>query len=472
MPNPLSASARREDPVQWATALAETLVKSAKGAGAKACDATVGVGASLSAKARDGAVEDVSRSSSCAAGIRVIVDGRLGFATAAEAPHSQESADELAKSAVALARISSPSDHNLIPQATAPTGETLREEVERLKLYDEATAELDAGWAADRALEMEKILVGEKDIATVRDVGAGARRGVFALATSTGFSGGFRGCSVSLSASGIVNDQDHKKQVGGWWTAARTADALEATERVAKQAADRARARLGARKVASCKAPVIFDPSMARGFVGAVLGAINGESVARRASFLAEKKGEVIWIENAALVDDPSIPGALGSTPFDGEGLKVERQTLIDNDGRLLTWLLDARSASKLGESPRGHAQRGSSSQPGPGVTNVVLEGGEGDLDSIIAETERGLLVTQLLGHGPDMVTGEYSRGASGFWIEDGAIAFPVEEVTIAGEMVDMMRSIDRIGTDVEQRSSMLIPTIRFSELAISGSNA
>ena len=202
--------------MRWATNLAEHLVTAAKTAGATACDATVGVGSSLSAKARDGAIEDVTRSSSCAAGIRVIVDGRLGFATSASAPETPEDVDELAAAAVALARISSPSEHNVIPDATALSGEALAQEIERLALFHEETAALDAGWAAAQALAMERALSAEDGIATVRDVAAGARHGVFALATSTGFSGGFRGASASLSASAIVDDQDHKKQVGGW----------------------------------------------------------------------------------------------------------------------------------------------------------------------------------------------------------------------------------------------------------------
>lgn len=454
----------------WARELAERLVEAARSAGADACDATVGVGSSLSAKARDGEIEDVTRSSSRAAGVRVIVGGRLGFATSAEAPRTKEAIAELAKTAVALAEVSTPSEHNVIPDPTSESLEVLDERAQRLDLWDGDVAGADATWAAERALLMERVVRETPGISTVREVGAATSWGVFALATSKGFVGGYGGTSARLSASGVAEDEGGKKQVDGWWDAARSFADLGDPEAVASEAARRALARVGARKVPSAKAPVLFDPIMAKGFFAAVLSAINGDAVSRRASFLAEQKGEVVLVPGIRLRDDPLVPRGFGSRPFDDEGVAVRAMDLIDAEGRLCTWLLDARSASRLGERPTGHASRGSTSLPHPSSSNVQVLGGQGDFASIVRETERGLLVTSLLGHSPDLVTGEYSRGASGFWIEGGEIAFPVEEVTIAGHMLEMMRGLDRVGADLDTRSSLHAPTIRFAELSISGS--
>jgi PmbA protein len=454
----------------WAQDLATQLVEQTRKAGAQACDATVGVGASVSARARDGQVEKVTRSSSRGAGVRALVDGRLGFATSAQAPTTPEAVAELARTAVELAHISSPSEHNRIPDATAPSGAELDDAVARLALWHDDVAAAEAGWAAENALTMDRVLSSEEGITRVREIGAGTHRGIFALATSTGFCGGYGGTSASLSASGLAEEEGGKKQVDGWWHAARRFAELDAPEAIAKRAAERVRARVGARKVPTTKAPVIFDPQMAKTFFGAILSAINGDAVSRKASFLSGHMGEIVLAPGVAIDDDPTIPGAFGSRPFDDEGLATRAMPLIDEDGRLLTWLLDARSASKLGLSPTGHASRSSMSQPHPSSSNVEVRGGQGDLDSIIRGTERGLLVTSLLGKSPNMITGEYSRGASGVWIENGEIVHPVEEVTIAGEMLEMMKGIDRVGADHDRRSSLCAPTIRFATLSISGS--
>jgi PmbA protein len=245
---------------------------------------------------------------------------------------------------------------------------------------------------------------------------------------------------------------------------------LPAPDSVAEEAARRALSRKGARKIPTTRAPVIFDPSMARGFFAAITNALCGDALARKQSFLAGKKGERVLPEGISVVDDPLLVRGFASRPFDGEGIFTPKTSLIDGNGRITTWLHDARSASRLGESPTGHASRGASSMPSPSPTNVTVEGGRGDLAGIVKETRRGLLVTRLLGRGPDMVTGDYSRGASGFWIEGGEIAFPVEEVTVAGRMLEMMMALDRVGDDLDTRSSLRAPTIRFAELQISGS--
>jgi len=460
---------RLSDARTFAKDLAEQLVEAAKSAGATACDATVGISSSLSAKARDGAIEDVTRSSSRAAGVRVIVDGKLGFATSAQCPTTPEEVQALAADAVHLAEISTPSDINVIPEATAVSGDDLEQRFKQLKLCDDAILDIGADWATSQALLLEKVATSHDGIDTVRDASAGSRWGVFALASSNGFSGDYGATSASLSTSAVAPDGEHKKQVEGEWDASRFLKQLRSAEDIANDAARLALARVGAKKIPSTKAPVIFDPSMARTFLGAIIGAINGEGVARGASYLQDALDNEVWVKGHAIVDDPLLVQGFGSHPFDGEGLEVHKSTLFDDDGKLCMFLHDARSAQRMGTSPTGHASRSSMSMPSPSASNVVVQGGKGTLDDLIKDTERGLLVTSMLGHSPNGITGEYSRGASGFWIEDGAIAFPVEELTVAGTMQEMMRGIDRIADDAEARSSYRIGSIRFSELAISG---
>jgi len=465
----VSARAKYESDLTWSTTLAERLVSAATAAGADACDAAVGTGSSLTARARDGEIEDVTRSSSRGAGVRVVKDGKLGFATAAAAPSTDDEVRALAESAVALARVSTTSPHNVVLPATAPTGDALKALVASLALFDDETADAGADWATRLAIEGERVARAHQGIAGVRDAGASARRGTFALATSTGFVGGYGGTSANVWVSALIDDGP-KKQVDGWWSAARRIADLDTMESVAHEAARRTLARKGARKIPSGRMPVVFDPSMARTFFGAVLAALNGDAVARKASFLAGHVGEHVLVEGISLVDDPHLSRALGSHPFDGEAQKVDRATLIDEGGVLRSYLLDARSAARLGQKTTGHASRGAMGTPHPSSSNVTVVGGSGSFESIVRETERGIVVTHLLGHSPDLITGEYSRGAAGFLVERGEIVSPVEEITIAGDMREMMRGLDRVGADLDRRGALLAPTIRFRELMVSGS--
>lgn len=452
--------------VEWARELAGALVDAARKAGAEAADAAVSLGSAVSASARDGAVEEVARSSWRAAGLRVIVAGRLGFATSADAPLDARSIRALAESAVGLARVATPSDDNVLPVVGADLGAAAREAA--LRTWDDATADAGPDWATAHALAMDAALRRVPGVAGTKDVSAAARRGVLALATSSGFVGAQRGTSASLSCSAIAEDGT-RKQTERDWDAARAVGALRPPEEVARVAAERALARVGARTLPPTRAPVIFDPSAARAFFGALLAAASGAAVARRRSWLAELRGERILPPGIAVIDDPSIVGGLASRAYDGEGVLTSRTVVVDEHGVLCTLLTDARSAHRLGVERSGHAARGATTLPSPAPTNTSVTGGSGALDDLIAATPRGLLVTTLLGHGPDPVTGDYSRGAAGFWIDDGAIAFPVDGLSIAGRMIDMARGIDRLGTDAEARSALRAPSVRFGELAIGG---
>ncbi len=451
--------------LEQAETLARSLVEAAKKAGADACDAAVGMSSALSASARDGAIEDITRATSRTAGLRVVAGGRLGFVTWADAPLDAAAVDDMARAALELARASTPSEHNVIPRAPSLDAAGAPD----LGTWDEVTAEATPAWAIEQALAMERVLGATDGIAGVRDVSAYARRGIFALASSWGFSGAYRGTRASLSCSAVVEDGGGKKQIEGWSATARALGALAPAPGVAEEAARRALSRRGARKIETMRVPVIFDAQMARGFFASILHALCGDTLARKQSFLRGMKGEAVLAKGLSLVDNPALPGGFASRPFDGEGLVTDKLAVIDAGGRITTYLHDARSAARLGEAPTGHASRGAGSLPSPSPTNTTVEGGTGDLASIIRDTPRGLLVTRLLGRGPDMVTGDYSRGASGFFIEGGEIAFPVEEVTVGGKMLEMMRTIDRAGADLDLRSSLRAPPIRFAELQVSG---
>lgn len=455
-------------PMDHSRELAIRLVEAARKAGADACDATVGTSSSLSACARDGAIEDVTRATSRSAGLRVIIGGRLGFVTAADAPQTASELEDFARLAVELAKLSTPSEHNVIPDASA--GGTLATALETaLETWDDVTAAVQPGWAIEQALVMERALRSEPGIDGVRDATASARRGMFSLATSTGFAGAWRGTSASLSCSGVIEEPGGRKQIEGHWAASRKLRELASPDSIAREAARRVLARKGARKIESMRAPVIFDPSMARGFFGSVLQAACGDMLARKQSFLNGRLGTVVMAPGFAVIDDPLLRGGWASRPFDGEGLATAKLAILDSDGRLTTHLHDARSAARMGEAPTGHASRGAASLPSPSPTNTTVSGGSGDLASIIKDTTRGLLVTRVLGRAPDMVTGDYSRGAAGFLVLDGELAFAVEEVTIASSMLDMMQALDRVGGDLDCRSALRAPTIRFAEMQVGG---
>ncbi|MBM4279494.1 MAG: TldD/PmbA family protein [Deltaproteobacteria bacterium] len=453
-----------------AEGLAQALVDAARRTGAAACDATVGTSASLTVTARDGTVEEIGRSQSRAAALRVIVDGRLGFATASDAPTTPAEVDELVATAVGLARLATASPHNVVLPVVARSTDEWRAAGDALDTWDELTAHLDASWASAQALAMERIVRGHDGVTGVRDVSASCRRGVFALATSTGFVGALRGTSAALSCSAVVQDGPHKLQVETGWGAARALGRLPKPAEVADDAARRALARRGARRVSSTEVPVILDPSMSRAFFAGVLAVIGGEAVARRQSFLQDAVGRHVLPPGHTLIDDPLLPSGLASKPFDGEGQPTQRRVLVDDAGRLTGFLLDGRSAARLGAQSTGHASRGATSLPSPAPTNTTLLGGRGDLASIIASTKRGLLVTRALGRGADPTTGDLSRGVAGFWVEDGALAFPVEGITMAGNARQLLLSLDRVGADVDERSALRMPSVRFAAVALGGS--
>jgi PmbA protein len=288
------------------------------------------------------------------------------------------------------------------------------------------------------------------------------------FANSQGFSGGYAGTSFSLGAAPIAQSDDGSMQQGYWSTTARHFERLEDAEAVGKIATSRALRRLGARKIKTTQAPVVFDPDMAASLLRSVAGAASGPSLYRGASFLAGRLDTTIAAVNVTVRDDGRMLAGLGSKPFDGEGLATNQKNLIEN-GVLKTYLLDSYSARKLKLTPTANASRGVGDAPGVSPTNLYLQPGPYSPEQIIGSLKHGLYVTELIGFGVNGVTGDYSRGASGLWIENGEFAYPVQEITIASNLKDMFLGIEMIGNDLRWRSSVAAPTIKLAEMMIAG---
>ena len=257
-------------------------------------------------------------------------------------------------------------------------------------------------------------------------------------------------------------------QQGAWYTANRLLRKLEDAESVGITAAKRALRQLGARKIKTTRAPIVFDPDMAAGLIRSIAGAASGPSLYKGASFLLGQLGKSIAAPGITIIDDALILGGLGSKPFDGEGLPTSRKKLVDK-GVLATYILDCYSARKLGLAPTGNAARSVGEAPSVSTTNLYLEPGSYTPAQIIGSVKQGLYLTELIGFGVNMVTGDYSRGAGGIWIENGELAYPVNEVTIAGNLKDMMAGVEMIGNDLHWRSSTAAPTIKIAEMTIAG---
>ena len=300
-----------------------------------------------------------------------------------------------------------------------------------------------------------------------------ATTGRKALANSRGFVGSYRSSYAGVTAAPLAMDADGKMQRDGWWSSARRLADLESPEAVGKEAARRTLRRLGARRVPTQRVPIVFAPETARTLIGSVFEAASGDAIWRSASFLAGKLGETIAAPGLTIVDDntmllPTGAGGFGTSPFDDEGLPSRRTVVVEN-GVLRNYLLNTYTARKLGMKSTHNAARGLAGAPGIGCGNLFVEPGTLTPEQIIAEVPAGLYVTGLMGFGTNLVTGGYSRGATGLWIENGQLTHAVEEVTIAGNLAEMLRNVTAIGNDLVFRGSVASPTLRIDGMTIAG---
>jgi PmbA protein len=336
-------------------------------------------------------------------------------------------------------------------------------------MYDPEMGSLGAGEALARAKAGEDAAFAY-DPRIVNSEGATFTRaaGASALVTSGGFRGGYEGSYASLVVRPVVDDEGGKKRSGFHWSARRHLAELDAPVSVGQEAARRTLRKLGATKIGTQECPVVFDPDAGRSILDLFSGCIMGSSIWRRSSYLVDREGTEVASALVSVVDDPLIPKAPGSRPFDGEGLPARRNAVVDG-GVLKTYLLDTYSARKLQRDSTGNASRGSSGGVGPSTTNFILQRGATTPEALLAGTKSGLYVTEMMGFGFNAVTGDFSRGASGFWIENGELGHPVSEVTISLNLDELLKRIDAVADDLDLRTSTATPTFRVSRMTVAG---
>jgi len=446
-----------DNEAQNAIDLLNDLVAKAKKAGADAADAVAVAGTSLSHTRRLGKTEKLERSESQDLGLRVLIGKQQAIVSSSD--RAPATLDELVERAVAMARA--------IPEdpfcGLAEPGE-ITKTWPTLDMLD--PDEPSAETLIERARAAEETALAIEGITNSEGADAGWGRSRVALVASNGFAGTYAGSSHGVSASVIAGSGTAMERDYDFASAVYASD-LRRPEEIGREAAERAIKRLNARKMPTGKVPVIFDPRVARSFISHLLGSISGPSIARGTSFLKDKLHERIFPEAINIVEDPHRQRGLRSKPFDGEGIANKRRALIDK-GVLTTWLLDLRSARQLKMATTGHAARGTASPPSPAATNVWIEPGSQSPQELYADVKSGFYVTELMGMGVNGVTGDYSRGAAGFWIENGALAFPVSEMTVAGNLKDMFLRIVA-ANDLEFRTGADSPTLRIDDLTVAG---
>ena len=442
--------------------LARSVGRRALAKGADVAEASARGGFELSVKVRLGKPELVEEAGHHSIALRVIKAGRVAITSTSDlTPHGIERCVEDALELVELSEIdkeAGPADPSELSHPPFP----------ELELFDPAVAAINGDEALARALAGERAALDFDSRIELSEGATFARAdSSSALWLSSGFEGLTRGSYASLSVVPVVSDNGGKKRRGYYWTGARHVDKLEDAADVGREAARRTLGKLGARKVPTTEAPIVFDPDVARSLVGSFAGCIMGGSIWRKSSYLLDREGTLVASPLVTISDDPLIPRAPGSRAFDGEGLASRRNSVVEA-GVLRTFLLDCYSARKLGRRSTASAGRGGGSV-GPSTSNFVLAAGNTSPEAIIASTPRGLYVTELLGYGFNPVTGDFSRGAAGFWIEGGKLDFAVGEVTISGNLDAMLKNIDAVGSDLELKTSTAAPTLRIASMTISG---
>ena len=448
--------------------MAADVVALAVKAGASDAEAVVSEGDEFSVNVRMGQVETLKDSGSRGLGLRVFLGTRAASTSTSDL--TQDGIRQLVDGALALVKVTEEDPFT----GLAETGE-FGSLAGDLHLYDEDVYSLAGAERIEWARRAEAAALAEDPRITNSDGGSfDAATGRTVLANSRGFVGGYRTSYAGISAAPLAQDANGQMQRDGWWSSARRLADLESPEAIGKEAARRALRRLGARRVATQRVPIVFAPEVARTLIGSLFEAASGDSIWRGASFLAGKLGEQIGAPNLTIIDDntmllPSGMGGFGTSPFDGEGLPSLRTVVVEK-GVLCNYLLNTYTARKLSMKSTHNASRGLAGTPGIGCGNLNLEPGTLTAEQIIKEIPVGLYVTGLMGFGVNTVTGDYSRGATGLWIENGQLTHAVEEITIAGNLGEMLRNVTAIGNDLEFRGAVASPTLRIDGMTIAGS--
>jgi PmbA protein len=448
-------------------ALAADVVAQAMKAGATDAEAVVREGDEFSVTVRMGNVETLKESGSRGLGLRVFLGKRTGSASTSDLTF--DGIRQLVDGALALAKLTEED-----PFAGLPETDEFGIVDGDLKLYFEDVYSLPGPERIEWARRAEAAALGADPRITNSNGGSfDAATGRKVLANSRGFLGSYRTSYAGVSAAPLAVDANGQMQRDSWWSGARRMGDLESPESVGKEAARRTVRRLGAQRVPTQQVPVVFAPEVARSLIGSVFEAASGDAIWRHASFLAGKLGESIAASSLTIIDDnamllPTEVGGFGTSPFDGEGLPSLRTVVVEN-GVLRNYLLNTYTARKLGMKSTHNASRGLAGTPGIGAGNLYLQPGTLSPEEIIAAIPAGLYVTSLMGFGVNLVTGDYSRGATGLWIDNGHLTHAVEEVTIAGKLPEMLRNVTAIGNDLVFRGSVASPTLRIDGMTIAG---
>jgi len=441
--------------------LAKKLVHRAKKKGAREAEAFLEIGRQSSCRVREGEIEDLTEATSKGVGLRVISNQRLGFAYTSN--FDPDTLNQFVDRALQLAQAAAPNKLNGLPSP-----KDLSNRSEAGELFDPEVASLPSDWKIKASLEIERAgKAVDPRITTFDSVGAGDSVSEVVVATSGGLVDAYSGTYAFLYAVPVASDGT-QLQTSYWVDYKRLFKDLEPPEEVGRQAARRALRMLGAKKVKSRRVPVVFDPLMAASFVDSIASAANGDAVFKKSSFLAKLLNQQIGAEHLSIVDDGLLPRGLGTAPFDGEGVPTRKTAIIEN-GVLRNFLYDSFTARKAKAHTTGNASRSYNALPSIGTNNLYLAPGAKTPESLIREVDQGFYVTAMLGRGADIVTGQYSRGANGLWIEKGELSYPVQEVTVAGDLLQMLQQLDAVGSDLQFRGSTGAPTIRFAELTVAG---
>ena len=441
--------------------LASQAVRLAMQRGATGAECTLTEGEEFSAEVRMRALETLQDAGSRRVGLRVLVGKQVGSAHTSDL--STAGIHQMVESALNVAAISMED-----PFADLPDASELGALTADLQLYSDDIFCIDTQARIQEALDTEEAALSfDPRITNSEGASFGAYIGERVFANSHGFLGSYRTSSCSIRTTPVARQGDAMER-DFWYSSARSHAKLDSPSAVGRRAAERTVRRLGARKVTTQKVPVIFDSVTARSLIGNIFEAVEGDSIYRKASFLAGKFGQRVASENVTVIDDGTLPGLFGTSPFDDEGVPSRRTVVIDR-GVLQSYLLNSYTARKLGLRSTGNASRGVTGNAGVGHGNFFLQKGERPPEEIIRGIRQGLYVTELIGQGVNVVTGDYSRGAAGLWIENGEFAYPVSEITIAANLRQMLLDVEAAGSDLEFRGSVASPTLLIREMTVSG---
>jgi PmbA protein len=441
--------------------IVEEVLQEAKRKDATAADLVLVENELVTAQVRLRETETLRSAKEVRLGLRLFFDKRS--ATSSTSDLSRESLARLVEDTTVLAKATAHDDCSGLPSA-----EEYAKSVPDLHLYDPDGETLTVKDQLDRAKAAEDAALSY-DSKITNSEGAEFASNLYRIiyGSSQGFLGEYRGSTFSLAVTPIASSEDGMQR-DHWYSRARHLGAMEPPEAIGKRAAERALKRLGARKIKTQEVPVIFDHETAANLMRIFCSALFGPALYRGASFLIDKLDDRIAAESVSVYDDGTLPGHLGSKPFDGEGLPTRRNAIVEN-GVLRSYLLDSYSARKLGMKPTGSASRGVGDSPTPWPTNFYFQSGPHEPAEIIRSVDAGLYVTELIGFGVNLVTGDYSQGAVGFWIEKGELTYPVEEITIAGNLKEMLLGIEMVGNDLIFRSSVVAPTLKIRRMTVAG---